>query len=52
VAAPQSNENSDNYALAMLRVRGIERVRLPADLTILGSLALELAKTWAVPSAA
>jgi catechol 2,3-dioxygenase-like lactoylglutathione lyase family enzyme len=29
----------------MLRVRGIERVRLHADLTILGRLALELAKT-------
>jgi hypothetical protein len=28
----------------MLRVRGIERVRLHADLTILGRLALELAK--------
>jgi len=28
------------YALAMLRVRGIERVRLHSDLTILGRLAL------------
>lgn len=34
-----------HYGLAMLRVRGIERVRLHADLTILGRLALELAKT-------
>jgi len=34
-----------NFGLAMLRVRGIERVRLHADLTILGRLALELAKT-------
>ncbi len=32
-----------HYALAMLRVRGIERVRLHADITILGRLALELA---------
>ena len=36
-----------HYALAMLRVRGIERVRLHADLTILGRLALELAKARA-----
>jgi transposase len=40
------------YGLAMLRVRGIERVRLHADLTILGRLALELAKARAVPIAA
>jgi hypothetical protein len=33
-----------HYGLAVLRVRGIERVRLHADLTILGRLALELAK--------
>lgn len=38
-----------HYALATLRVRGIERVRLHADLTILGRLALELAKARAVP---
>lgn len=38
-----------HYALAMLRVRGIERVRLHADLTILDRLALELAKARAVP---
>jgi len=38
-----------HYALAMLRVRGIERVRLHADLTILGRLALELARARAVP---
>ena len=41
-----------HYALAMLRVRGIERVRLHADLTILGRLALELARIRAVPLAA
>jgi hypothetical protein len=41
-----------DYALAMLRVRGIERVRLHADLTILGRLALELARARAVPLAA
>ena len=34
-----------HYGLAILRVRGIERVRLHADLTILGRLALELAKS-------
>jgi hypothetical protein len=36
------------YALAMLRVRGIERVRLHADLTIMGRLALELARARAM----
>lgn len=41
-----------HYALAMLRVRGIERVRLHADLTILGRLALELARARSVPVAA
>ena len=41
-----------HYALAMLRVRGIERVRLHADLTILGRLALELARARAIPTAA
>jgi hypothetical protein len=41
-----------HYGLAMLRVRGIERVRLHADLTIIGRLALELAKARAVPIAA
>lgn len=33
-----------HYALAMLRVRGIERVRLHADLTIMGRLALALSQ--------
>jgi len=33
-----------HYGLAMLRVRGIERVRLHADLTVLSRLALELAR--------
>lgn len=32
------------YGLAFLRVRGIERVRLHADLTMLGRLALALTK--------
>jgi transposase len=41
-----------HYGLAILRVRGIERVRLHADLTILGRLALELANTRAAQSAA
>jgi transposase len=40
------------YGLAFLRVRGIERVRLHADLTMLGRLALALAKARAVPIAA
>jgi transposase len=40
-----------HYGLAILRVRGIERVRLHADLTILGRLALELANARAVPTA-
>jgi transposase len=41
-----------HYALATLRVRGIERVRLHTDLTILGRLALELARARAVRLAA
>ena len=41
-----------HYALTMLRVRGIEHVRLHADLTILGRLALELARARAGPLAA
>jgi Transposase DDE domain len=41
-----------NYGLTFLRVRGIERVRLHADLTILGRLALALAKARVVPLAA
>ena len=32
------------YGLAFLRVRGIERVRLHADLTMLGRLSLALAR--------
>jgi hypothetical protein len=39
------------YALAMLRFRDIERVRLHADLTILGRFALEPARARAVPLA-
>jgi len=38
-----------NYGLAFLRVRGIERVRLHADLTMLGRLALALAQVRTVP---
>jgi hypothetical protein len=41
-----------DYGLAFLRVRGIERVRLHADLTMLGRLALALAKARTVPRAA
>jgi hypothetical protein len=40
------------YALAPLRTRGIERVRLHADLTILARLASALARGHAVPLAA
>ena len=40
------------WALAPLRVRGIERVRLHADLTILAKLSCALARARAVPLAA
>jgi DNA-binding transcriptional LysR family regulator len=40
------------WALLPLRVRGIERVRLHADLTILARLACALARARAVPLAA
>ncbi len=40
------------WALLPLRVRGLDRVRLHADLTILGQLAVALAKARAVPLAA
>jgi hypothetical protein len=41
-----------SYRLALLRVRGIERVRLHADLTMLARLSLALAQARAVPLAA
>src|SRR3954464_7308024 len=40
------------WGLAPLRVRGIERVRLHADLTILAKLACALSRARAVPLAA
>lgn len=40
------------YGLAFLRVRGIQRVRLHADLVMLGRLSLALARARAVPLAA
>ena len=40
------------WSLLPLRVRGIERVRLHADLTILAKLATALARARAVPLAA
>ncbi len=40
------------WALLPLRVRGLERVRLHADLTILAKLACALARARAVPLAA
>jgi hypothetical protein len=42
----------NDWALSPLRVRGLERVRLHADLTILGKLACTLARARAVPLAA
>ncbi len=42
----------NEWGLLPLRVRGRERVRLHADLTILGQLAVALAKARAVPLAA
>jgi len=41
-----------NYGLAFLRVRGIERVRLHADLVMLGRLSLALARARTVSLAA
>jgi hypothetical protein len=41
-----------DYGLAFLRVRGIERVRLHADLVMLGRLSLALARSRAAPLAA
>lgn len=41
-----------DYALAPLRVRGLERVQLHADLTILARLSLALARAGALPIAA
>ncbi|MGH2485164.1 MAG: transposase [Ktedonobacterales bacterium] len=38
-----------HYALAILRVRGVERVRLHADLVMLGRLSLALARARALP---
>jgi len=42
----------DDLPLPPLRVRGIDRVRLHADLTILSKLACALARARAVPLAA
>ena len=41
-----------HWSLAPLRVRGIERVRLHADLTILATLSCALVRARAVPLAA
>jgi hypothetical protein len=41
-----------DWALAPLRVRGLDRVRLHADLTILAKLVCTLARARAVPLAA
>ena len=42
----------NEYGLAPLRVRGLERVALHADLTMLARLSQALARTRAVPIAA
>jgi hypothetical protein len=42
----------NEWALSPLRVRGLDRVRLHADLTILAKLACALSQTRAVPLAA
>ncbi len=42
----------NEWALLPLRIRGIERVALHADLTILAKLACALARARAVPLAA
>jgi transposase len=42
----------NEWALLPLRVRGIERVRLHADLTVLAKLACTLSRARAVPLAA
>jgi hypothetical protein len=42
----------NDWALAPLRTRGLDRVRLHADLTILAKLASALARARAVPLAA
>jgi hypothetical protein len=42
----------NHYALAPLRVRGLERVRLHADLVMLARLSLALERARAVPLAA
>jgi hypothetical protein len=42
----------NEFGLTPLRVRGIERVGLHADLTMLARLSLALAKARAVPLAA
>jgi hypothetical protein len=41
-----------DYGLAPLRVRGLERVQLHADLTMLARLSQALARARAVPLAA
>jgi hypothetical protein len=42
----------NEWALSPLRVRGLDRVRLHADLTILAKLALPLSRAQTVPLAA
>jgi hypothetical protein len=51
-SSASSVASSTNWALLPLRVRGLDRVRLHADLTILAKLACALARARAVPLAA
>lgn len=51
-SAGQFERLKHELALLPLRVRGLERVRLPADLTILAKLVCALNRARAVPLAA
>jgi hypothetical protein len=53
ILVPASSRTSRNeWALAPLRVRGLDRVRLHADVTILTKLACALSRARTVPSLA
>jgi hypothetical protein len=47
-----ASTNGQEYGLAPLRVRGLEKVALHADLTMLARLSLALAQARAIPLAA
>jgi len=52
VGVQQAGRLKNEWALTPLRVRGIERVRLHVDLTILAKLSCALARARTVPLAA